>query len=351
MAQLMRIKLKHIARFRDRHGVLRHYLRVPGQKAVPLPGDPDSPAFLSAYQAALAVHDKPGPSAAKPPREGTLNAVAASYYASPAFHSLRATTQVNYRRIVERLRNKHGEKSVALLDSKGVEMLLAERLGHPAAQNHLLRSIRALMKEATRMKVRTTDPTIGVERTKRETKGYRAWTDQEIAQYEEHWPSGTKARLALALLLYTGQRRSDVVRMGRQHVDGSVLTVRQVKTGTTVVLPILPELRQELAHVPAGQMTFLARESGHAHTAGGFYNLFVSWCAQAGLEPGLAPHGLRKATARRIAERGGTVHQIMSVTGHKTLSEVQVYTAAADQKRLAIRGAALIAKLPKRARK
>src|SRR5947208_3107519 len=45
--------------------------------------------------------------------------------------------------------------------------------------------------------------------------GYHTWTLEEVQQFEERHPIGTKARLALALLLLSGQRRSDVIRFGR----------------------------------------------------------------------------------------------------------------------------------------
>lgn len=49
----------------------------------------------------------------------------------------------------------------------------------------------------------------------------------------------------------------------------------------------------------------------------------------------MAAHGLRKACARRLADAGATAHEIASITGHKTLAEVQRYTAAANRKTLA----------------
>src|SRR5215510_14358922 len=46
--------------------------------------------------------------------------------------------------------------------------------------------------------------------------GIRAWSEADAARYEARHPIGTKARLAFDLLLYTGVRRSDVVRLGPQ---------------------------------------------------------------------------------------------------------------------------------------
>lgn len=328
----MQIRLKHVARFRDRHGTLRHYLRVPGRKAVPLPGEPGSPAFLAAYQAGLAT-----PAEKPKAAPGSLNEVALSYYGSAAFSDLRASSQANYRRIIERLRAAHGTKPVAMLDGIGVRRIVAERQKHPAAANRLLGIINILCEHGVEVGLLRANPAVGVKRRDYAVKGYRQWTEDEIAQYEARWPSGTKPRLALALLLCTGQRRSDVVRLGWQNVRGGKLHLKQVKTGVVLELPILPALEAELRHLPAGQATFLARDNGTPHTAGGFYNLFVAWCADAGLEPGLSPHGLRKASARRFAEAGATVPELMAWFGWKSMKEAALYTAAADQARLAER--------------
>jgi integrase len=332
MARLMLLRLKHVHRFRDRHGTVRHYLRVPGRKAVPLPGEPGSPAFLRAYHAAI---DAPPP--ARGPAAGTLNALAVSYYASPAFTDLRATTQAHYRRLVEHLRNRHGDKPVALLDGQGVRRILAEHAGRPAAANHSLRILRLLCAHAVEAGLLRDDPTTGIKRRRYDVKGYRTWSEAEIARFEDHHPTGTVARLAFALLLYTGQRRSDVVRMGRQHISDGMIDVRQVKTGRRLKLPIHPALAAELAHIPRDQLTFLARDNGTARTSNGFYNTFTTWCTEAGLPQGLSPHGLRKAAARRLAESGATVHEIAAITGHRSLQEVAVYTEAAEQAALARR--------------
>lgn len=350
MANVMKIALKFIQRDRDRHGNVRHYLRMLGKPKIRLPGEPGTPEFLTAYYAGLAAIT-PAPVPVVPSTaQGTLNALAVSYYGSAAFKRLRVSTQVNYRRIIERLRVAHGKKPVRVLEPVNIQALLRERVDHPAAANHLLRCLRALMAEAIRTHLRTTDPTQGIKRAKYEVKGYRAWTDQEINQFEDFWPTGTKPRLAFALLRYTSARRSDIVRLGRQHLSGCVLTFRQQKTSGLVVIPLHPDLERELANVPLSQLTFLARASGQPHTGGGFYNNFVDWCAAAGLPAGLSPHGMRKGSLRIMAEEGATTHEIASISGHKTLSEVQVYTDAADRVRLAQKGMAKIVAMQRRSK-
>jgi integrase len=341
-----RVSLKHVSRFRDRHGHMRHYLRIPGRKAVPLPGEPGSLAFMAAYNAGIAQP----PQKPTGPATGTLDALAVAYYRHPSFTGLRASSQANYRRIVESLRASHGTKPIRMLDATGIRALMAEKGEHKAAANHRLRVLRALCAVAIEAGMLTTDPTAGVKRLKRETRGYTSWSEADIALYEARWPTGTRERLALALLLYTAQRRSDVVRMGRQHLRGAFIEVRQVKTRAEIEVPIHPALAAELRHVPAGQMLFLQTAQGVGFTANGFYMRFRAWCDAAGVPAGRSPHGLRKACARRLAEAGATPHQIGAVTGHKTLSEIEVYTRAAEQRRLAQDGMARLT-LPTRKRR
>jgi integrase len=183
------------------------------------------------------------------------------------------------------------------------------------------------------------DPTLGVTREKVKTTGYRTWSEVEIERFEAAHPIGTKARLAFALLLYTGQRRGDVVRLGRQHVQGDLLIIDQGKTAggeeAHVEIPLHPKLREIIDATPTvGVKSFLVTHFGKPYTAPGFGNWFREVCDAAGC-PDVSAHGLRKATARRLAEIGCSANQIASITGHVTLKEVQRYTNAADRKRMA----------------
>jgi integrase len=154
--------------------------------------------------------------------------------------------------------------------------------------------------------------------------------------FEQRWPLGTRANLAMRLLLYTGQCRGDVIKMGRQHVRNGVIEVLQAKTGARLAIPVHRQLQEALATLPTFDMTFLMTDFGRPFASGAaFYQWFIWCCRQAGLAAGLSPHGLRKASARRLAEAGCTPHEIASITGHKTLAEVERYTRAVNQAELA----------------
>src|SRR5262249_48172652 len=161
----------------------------------------------------------------------------------------------------------------------------------------------------------------------------------EIATYEAKHPIGSKARLAMALGLYTSQRRGDVVKMGRQHIKDDVLIIRQSKTGTTLQIPLHPELQEIIAATPNGglALTLLTTTTpGRPYTSASDFGVdFREWCREPGLPSYCTFHGLRYAAARRLAERGATTHQIAAVTGHKSLKEIERYTQAASQARLA----------------
>jgi integrase len=234
---------------------------------------------------------------------------------------------------LERFRAEHGDKRIALLQRQHIITLLRSKKRFAA--RHWLMAIRALMKYAVEIGLREANPATGVKLPNLKTDGYHSWTEAEIAQFEVHHRPGTRARLALALLLYTGQRRGDVIGMGRQHIRDGAIHVRQQKTGIELAIPIHATLQAIIAETPADHLTLLTTQTGKPFSAAGFGNWFRVRCNEAGLAH-CSAHGLRKAVARRLAEAGCTMHEIAAITGHASLSEIQRYTKAADQKKLAL---------------
>ena len=339
------LHLPYINEFRDRHGRLRRYFRRPGRKAIALPGIPGSAEFNQAYQAALEGL-RPPPVGAERTVPGTLSAAIASYYADLSFRSLAPATRQMRRAILERLRAAHGEKRLATLRRPHLSAILG--VMKPFAARNWLKTLRGLMGFAVDRGLRIDDPTSGVRLAPARTTGFHSWTEAEISAFERAHPTGSRARLALALLLYTAQRRSDVVRMGRQHLRDGRLAIRQQKTGTAIEIPLHPKLQAILAGLPTDQLTFLVTGAGRPFSAAGFGNLFREWCNTAGLPSRCAAHGLRKAALTRLAEIGCSAHQIAAIGGLKSLSQVQLYTRGADQKRLADEAMGMLVAAPER---
>jgi integrase len=140
-------------------------------------------------------------------------------------------------------------------------------------------------------------------------------------------------------LLHSAQRRSDVVRMGRQHIretpDGPALYVKQRKTGVELLISIHSKLGAILDATPSEHLTFLVTATGKPYGDNHFTRKFREWCDAAGLPKCCVVHGLRKAACRRLAEADATEKQIMAFSGHATTKEIVRYTRDADQARLA----------------
>jgi len=328
----MRKLPKYVQAWVDREGRSHHYFRRRGHPRLPLPGMPWSTTFMQAYATAMA--EAPVPIGTKRSKPGSVAAVVAAYLDSTLhFAAKAATTQILQRHILQNFRDQYGAHAIALMPPKFIVALLAKR--KPAAARNWLNTIRALCRFAKAQDLIKDDPTRDLKLPPNKSAGYHTWTEEEIAQFEAAHPIGTKARLALALGLYTVQRRGDVIRMGRQHVRDGLLHLRQQKTGTTLAIPMRPELQVILDATHGSHLTFLTTGNGQPYQPQQFTEAFRVWRKAAGLPARCVFHGLRKAGCRRLAEAGCSANEIAAWSGHASLTEVARYTKAADQQRLA----------------
>jgi integrase len=329
-----RIKLPHVNSFRNRHGTMVFYFRKRGCKIVRLRGAPGSAEFMRAYEVAIG-NVEPIVIGADRAKAGTVAAAIGMMLASVAFADLADATQRMRRSILERFREEHGDKRIASIERKHMQALVDAKAATPSAARNFLAVVRSLMQFAIEAGIRADDPTLGVKRVKIKSDGFITWEEHHIAAFEARHPLGTMARLAFALALGTGQRRGDLVKMGRQHVRGDTITVRQQKTSKPLMIPIGDELRAAIDAMPADRLTFITATRGEPYLPTSFSNWFRDRCREAGLPIGFSVHGLRKAVCRRLAEAGCTEKEIAAITGHKSLRMMQLYTAAADQEHLA----------------
>lgn len=323
-----------VSEYQDRHGKLRYRFRRKGYAQYLFKHAPGTEGFRQEYQGCL---DGIGAERVAPGADrivyGTFNDLISRYYRSPDFLDPGERTRTVYRGVIERWRSKYGSGKVADLRASHVEKMMTDILPHKTAANMLRKRLRALMAFAVRQDMVTHNPIVSTKPFKIESGGFHTWTEQEIAAYEARHPIGTKARLALDLMLWTGQRGGDARILGPGHIKNKRLELTQEKTGATVSLPILPPLAESIIAAKPSAMVFLLSEHGKPFSRKGFGNKMRQWCNEAGL-PKCSAHGLRKAAARRFAEAGCSNQFIKSWTGHTTDSEVARYTAAADQQSL-----------------
>ena len=230
---------------------------------------------------------------------GSVNAAVVSYYGSAVFANLAPGTRRQRRYLLERFRAEHGDKRVALLQRDHIDhMVAAAKAATPSAAKIFLQTVHALMAHCIAARLRDDDPTVGVKSAKTRSAGIHTWTEDDIAAFEKRHPVGSPARLALGLLLFTGQRRSDVIRMGRQHVRDGVLHVTQQKTGAALAIPLRRQVGRhhrsdaERASDVSGHPRWLAVQHRRLWQpvscvvrSGGIEALFRAWSAQSRLPP------------------------------------------------------------------
>jgi len=288
------------------------------------------------------------PTTTKGIRPGTWRWLCTRYFAECAeYKRLDARTQHVRRQILEAT----FDEPIAPVSSKffrdfplsrmtadAVEVLRDRKIQTPESANARLKAMRQVFKFGVKKSLAPSNPARDVEYFKSGSTGFHTWTPEEVQQFEERHPVGSKARLALALMLFTGQRRSDIIRFGKQHTKGGKLTFTQYKGRNRkpkrLTLPILPALQRVIDGTPCGDLTFLVNDWGRPFTDAGFGNKFRDWCNQAGLRH-CSAHGLRKAGATVAANNGATSRQLMAIFGWDTLKEAERYTREADQWRLA----------------
>ncbi len=341
MIDMPRPRPRHLHRDVSRHGQTRWYVHVPGRQRVRLRGDYGSPEFMAEYDAAIAGETpQRGP---RKPGAGSLEWLIARYKESSAWRKLDLATQRQRENIYKHVVASDGDQPFAAFERKHILAGRERRAETPHQANNFLKSMRAVWRWALDAEIAKTDPTKEVPLLNPKSDGYHTWTEEEIERFEARWALGTRERLALDVLIYTGLRRGDAVRLGLQHVRDGWFKIKTEKTGREVEAPVLPALAESIAASPTGDLTFIVGERGRPRVKEGFGTWFRLACIEAGV-PGRA-HGIRKAAASLLAERGASEDQLMAIFGWDDPAIARIYTRKARRKVMA--GAAM-AKLERR---
>jgi integrase len=333
---------KYVSAFRDRHGTERFRYRF-GEVSRYLPGPYNSPEFKAALDAA-----KKAEPIVKQPRHapGTFNELISLFYKSAVFLAVEGRRHAVVRGILEAFRADYGKDLVTDCKPRHVEAILLLKkqkrivgkrtVGGAEAARNLHKQLKRLFRLAAKLEWIVTNPaeladSAGGKRGTRHT-----WSEPEIAQYRARHALGTKARLALEVILWTGQRRGDASRLGPQHIKGDQIEWTASKGDKPMVMLLAPQLKAAISAMPAiGIKTLLVTQWGKPFSVDGFGNRFAEWCREAGLPDECRAHGLRKAIARRGAQLEATQQQLKAIGGWEQDAEVTTYTKGVDQARLA----------------
>ncbi|MEM9477055.1 MAG: site-specific integrase [Pseudomonadota bacterium] len=325
----MKSKLpKGVSSYRDRHGRRRFRFRGNGG-TFQLGTEYGTESFWARLAAAQSGEKTRGvPSRVA---SDSLEAVAQSFVKSPRVQAWSTNTRKTYLGVLGELRREHGCRSMASLETRHIEAIMATKADRPTAANRIRKVFGMLCKHAMRMGIVAQNVAASAESYRNKGEGYHTWSEAEIARFLDFHRPGTVAHTAFTLMLFTGAARIDSVKLGWHNVVGDRFEYRRQKTrmqgGVLISIPIGGALATLLSSLPRDRLLFLQTAQGKARKESGLGNLMRAACDRAGL-PNCSSHGLRKACARRFAEAGCTPHMIQAITGHKSLAEVERYTKA-----------------------
>lgn len=335
MLFMPRPRKPYVQREVTRHGKTVWYFRRPGGPRVRLPGVFGSPEFSAAYEVASGGGAPARPATAS---KASLRWLVDQYYDSGRFSMLQPNTKRNHRLMLESVCRTGGDLSFRGIGEADIREGLVRREKTPRMADTYVGVMRALFAFAISrqwLSVNPVGPEVRAEAHK--SDGYHTWTPEEIERYQARHPVGTQARLALDIMLYTGLRRSDAVRLGRQHVRNGVIQIRAGKNGSEITIPLLPPLAASIEATTTGDMVFMINNRGEPWQSLRFGYWFADRCDEAKV-PGRA-HGLRKAGATIAANNGATAFELTAMFGWSSVKMAEIYTAKADRVRLAERAA------------
>jgi integrase len=342
-----RPRAQYLHRFKTRHGKFVWYVRRPGCNRIRIRGEFGTPEFDAQVMEALAGNSPPNRLRRQKALSGTVEWLWERYRDSTAWTSLSAATRRQRENIMEGVIKAIGQKPFVKITKASIVDSRDARAATPAQARNFLDCMRGLFRWAEEAQHIKIDPTAGVKNPPRPPgPGFPVWTEDDVERYQKKWPLGTKERVWLDVLLYTGLRRGDAVRLGRQHIRDGIATLKTEKSQEeiAVTIPILPVLAITLAAGPTGDLAFICGEKCEPLTKESFGNMFRAACRNADVTK--SAHGVRKIAATTAANNGATVAQLEAIFGWQGGQMAALYTKAANRRRLALEAMHMLAGRP-----
>lgn len=321
----------HLQREVTRHGRGVWYVRVGKGPRIRLSVEYGSPEFDAAYRAAL---EGKGTLRNVQARAGSLHWLIEQYRESSAWRGYSLATRRQRENIFKQVIASAGHQPFSKITEATIVAGRERRRDTPFQARHFLDAMRGLFEWASEVQHVRINPAANVKYPRLKSgEGFPVWTESDVDAYEARWPLGTRQRVWIAVLLYTGLRRGDAVRLGKQHVRDGAAKLRTEKTRTDVYIPLLPPLTEALRAGPIGELAYICGANGKPMSKESFGNAFSDACRAAGVNK--SAHGIRKIGATRAANNGATVPQLNAIFGWSGGKMAALYTQAADRERLA----------------
>ncbi|WP_375640112.1 tyrosine-type recombinase/integrase [Bartonella sp. MM55XZML] len=329
----------HLVKQITQHGKIVWYVRIGHGKRIRIRGTYGTQEFVDNYKSALAElqglilpKSKTGKLV-----EGSFAWLLKQYLNSSNWHSLSTVTKKQREYILMKICDSVGDIPYQAINKKHIIAGVERRKETPAMAREFLKVLNGLFNWAIDQGLLENNPTLGVKKPPLKNKGgFPVWTEEDVEKYYKRWSHGTHERVWIDVLLYTGLRRGDAVRIGWKDVKDNIIHLKTEKSKfqTDVFLPILPELAKTLEAGPIGEDTFICSKHRGEIPKERFGITFYNACTQAGIKK--TAHGLRKLAATRAANSGATVSQLKAIFGWTHDAMASLYTKSADRKKLAL---------------
>ncbi|MBX4336043.1 tyrosine-type recombinase/integrase [Bartonella raoultii] len=329
----------HLVKEITRHGKIIWYVRIGHGKRIRVCGTYGTQEFVDNYKSALAQLQGlilPKPKVGKLV-EGSFAWLLKQYFNSSNWHNLAQSTKKQRQLVLMKVCDTVGNIPYQAIEKKHIIAGVERRKETPAMARDFLKTLNGLFNWAIEQGLLENNPTVGVKKPAlKNNGGFPVWTEEDVEKYYQCWSHGTYERVWIDVLLYTGLRRGDAVRIGWKDVKDNIIHLKTEKSQfkTDVFLPILPELAEILKIGPIGKETFICGKRGKKLSKDSFSLMFYNACTKAGIKK--SAHGLRKLAATRAANSGATVSQLKAIFGWTDDDMASLYTKSVDRKRLAL---------------
>lgn len=329
----------NVIKEKNRHGNWVYYYREGKGPRTRMRAEPGTSDFEAEYKRICAGAPVRTRKEVKDKR--SLQWLVDRYMESRVWSDLSVSTRKQRSNIFTNFLEKAGKSAFADVSKQDIERAIERRSHTPAQANCFLKAVRGVYEWAVKSELAVFDPTHGVDRLSDKTDGFEPWTSEDVHLFCVKWPIGSMQRLALELLMFSGLRRSDIVRAGRQHMTGNVFSIRTKKTNTEVTVEFPQRLLDVISQTKTGDLNFIISEHGTPFTVESFGNWFRKHCRKAGVFK--SAHGVRKLSATMAANAGASSHELMAQYGWATSRQAETYTKKADRKRLGVKASQLVA--------
>jgi integrase len=234
-----------------------------------------------------------------------------------------ANTAKQYKTAARRLVKKLAEFEPNDVKPKHVAQVKLDMAATPNMANRCLSVLRQVFDYALEQQIVDSNPAIGIKRHAEKKRDRLPAIEELYAVYDK---CGPRTRVIVDLLIRTGQRINDVLKIRRTDLLEDGIAFKQQKTGAKVIVPWTPELEEVVARAKAlngniAALTLLHNRRGKAPDYRTVREQWTKACKAGGVAD-LHLHDLRAVAATWGEEQGKNATTLL---GHTNAAQTVRY--------------------------